>query len=73
MEHIELITLASIAFFASIGHCIGMCGGIVLAYSASLPTRNSFASQDSKNPTPMLKTQKENTHSIFYNIISSLG
>ncbi|TLD89800.1 MULTISPECIES: sulfite exporter TauE/SafE family protein [Helicobacter] len=44
MEHIEIATLASIAFFAALGHCIGMCGGIVLAYSASLPK----ASQDSK-------------------------
>ena len=37
MEHIEIATLASIAFFAALGHCVGMCGGIVLAYSASLP------------------------------------
>lgn len=72
MEHIELITLASIAFFASIGHCIGMCGGIVLAYSASLPAHNPFTPQNSNTLTPMLKTQKGNTHSIFYHIISSL-
>ncbi|WP_343353353.1 sulfite exporter TauE/SafE family protein [Helicobacter mastomyrinus] len=34
MEHIEILTLISIAFFASLGHCVGMCGGIVLAFSA---------------------------------------
>ncbi len=33
MEHIEFATLIGIAFFASLGHCVGMCGGIVLALS----------------------------------------
>lgn len=34
MEHIEIATLLSIAFFASLGHCVGMCGGIVIAYTS---------------------------------------
>ena len=34
METLDLVTLMSIAFLGSFGHCIGMCGGIVLAYSA---------------------------------------
>jgi sulfite exporter TauE/SafE len=33
METINLITIISIAFLGSFGHCIGMCGGIVVAYS----------------------------------------
>ncbi|MBA1432525.1 MAG: sulfite exporter TauE/SafE family protein [Epsilonproteobacteria bacterium] len=33
MDTINLLTIVSIAFFGSFGHCIGMCGGIVLAYS----------------------------------------
>ena len=33
METINIITIISIAFLGSFGHCIGMCGGIVLAYS----------------------------------------
>ena len=33
METINLLTIISIAFLGSFGHCIGMCGGIVLAYS----------------------------------------
>lgn len=33
MDSISLITIISIAFLGSFGHCIGMCGGIVLAYS----------------------------------------
>ncbi|MCX2717624.1 sulfite exporter TauE/SafE family protein [Helicobacter sp. MIT 21-1697] len=48
MEHIEIISLLSIAFFASFGHCIGMCGGIVLAYSALyVPTQDSQATTTS--------------------------
>ncbi len=35
MESIDLWTIASIAFLGSFGHCIGMCGGIVIAYSSA--------------------------------------
>jgi len=34
MDTINLLTIISIAFLGSFGHCIGMCGGIVLAYSS---------------------------------------
>jgi len=34
METVNLITIISIAFLGSFGHCIGMCGGIVVAYSS---------------------------------------
>ncbi len=33
METVNLLTIISIAFLGSFGHCIGMCGGIVVAYS----------------------------------------
>lgn len=33
METVNLLTIISIAFLGSFGHCIGMCGGIVMAYS----------------------------------------
>ncbi len=33
MDTVNLLTIISIAFLGSFGHCIGMCGGIVLAYS----------------------------------------
>ena len=35
METIDLLTIISIAFVGSFGHCIGMCGGIVIAYSST--------------------------------------
>ncbi|MDE5602700.1 MAG: sulfite exporter TauE/SafE family protein [Helicobacter sp.] len=36
MEGWELISLFIVALMGSFGHCIGMCGGIVLAYCSSL-------------------------------------
>ena len=33
METVNIFTIISIAFLGSFGHCIGMCGGIVMAYS----------------------------------------
>jgi len=33
MDSVNLLTIITIAFLGSFGHCIGMCGGIVLAYS----------------------------------------
>ncbi len=35
MDSIDLFTIVSIAFLGSFGHCIGMCGGIVIAYSST--------------------------------------
>lgn len=35
MESINLLSIATIAFLGSFGHCIGMCGGIVIAYSSA--------------------------------------
>ena len=35
MQNIDLILIISTAFLGSFGHCIGMCGGIVVAYSSS--------------------------------------
>ncbi len=33
METVNILTIISIAFLGSFGHCVGMCGGIVVAYS----------------------------------------
>jgi len=35
MDSIDLVSLITIAFLASVGHCVGMCGGIVIAYSSA--------------------------------------
>jgi hypothetical protein len=46
MENIDIIIILSTAFLGSIGHCIGMCGGIVVAYSSSkIDQKSSYAQQ----------------------------
>ncbi len=35
MENFSIIAIAAAAFFGSLGHCVGMCGGFVLAYSST--------------------------------------
>ena len=35
MELIDLVTIFIVALLGSVGHCIGMCGGFVLAYSSA--------------------------------------
>ncbi len=35
MDSVNLFSIISIAFLGSFGHCIGMCGGIVIAYSST--------------------------------------
>jgi sulfite exporter TauE/SafE len=35
VDTINLFTIISIALVGSLGHCVGMCGGIVIAYSST--------------------------------------
>lgn len=35
METINILSIITIALLGSLGHCIGMCGGIVMAYSST--------------------------------------
>jgi sulfite exporter TauE/SafE len=46
MNNIDLVIILSTAFLGSVGHCIGMCGGIVVAYSSSkIDQRSSWRQQ----------------------------
>jgi sulfite exporter TauE/SafE len=46
MNNIDLIIILSTAFLGSVGHCIGMCGGNVVAYSSSkIDQKDSWAKQ----------------------------
>ncbi|TLD86576.1 sulfite exporter TauE/SafE family protein [Helicobacter sp. MIT 05-5294] len=40
MGHLDFISLFGIALVGGFGHCIGMCGGIVLAFSGKLVDQN---------------------------------
>jgi len=46
MGNIDLIIILTTAFLGSVGHCIGMCGGIVVAYSSSkIDQKSSYLQQ----------------------------
>lgn len=47
MENISILTIITIAFLGSFGHCIGMCGGIVIAYSSTKINTNWSKSKQS--------------------------
>jgi len=36
------LIIAPMAFMLSFGHCLGMCGGFVVAYSAKLSKKSKF-------------------------------
>jgi len=35
MDNVSIFSIVTVAFLGSFGHCLGMCGGIVIAYSSS--------------------------------------
>ena len=41
MESINLFAIISVALLGSLGHCIGMCGGFIVAYSSAKIDPNS--------------------------------
>jgi sulfite exporter TauE/SafE len=46
MGNIDLIIILTTAFLGSVGHCIGMCGGIVVAYSSTkIDQKSSYIQQ----------------------------
>lgn len=46
MENIDLVIILVTAFLGSVGHCIGMCGGIVIAYSSrKIDSKTSWVQQ----------------------------
>ena len=46
MGNIDLIIILTTAFLGSVGHCIGMCGGIVVAYTSNkIDQKSSYVQQ----------------------------
>jgi len=35
MDNVSILSIITVAFLGSFGHCLGMCGGIVIAYSST--------------------------------------
>ena len=72
METVNILTIISIAFLGSFGHCIGMCGGIVLAYSTiKIEPKSSKVSKTSAHL--LYSFGRVFTYSILGAIFGALG
>ena len=72
METVNILTIMSIAFLGSFGHCIGMCGGIVLAYSTiKIEPQSSKVSQSGAHL--LYSSGRVLTYSILGAIFGALG
>ncbi|MBW6487993.1 sulfite exporter TauE/SafE family protein [Sulfurimonas sp.] len=72
MESVNIITIITIAFLGSFGHCIGMCGGIVLAYSTiKIEPKSSKVSQSTAHL--LYSLGRVFTYSILGAIFGALG
>lgn len=72
METVNILSIISIAFIGSFGHCIGMCGGIVLAYSTiKIKPESSKVSQGSAHI--LYSMGRVFTYSVLGAIFGALG
>lgn len=72
METVNIISIITIAFLGSFGHCIGMCGGIVLAYSSiKIEPKSSKVSQTIAHL--LYSFGRVSTYSILGAIFGALG
>jgi len=72
MQTVNLLTIITIAFLGSFGHCIGMCGGIVLAYTGS-KIDNSFSKTKQILSHLAYSTGRVTTYTIMGIIFGYLG
>ncbi|MDD5372619.1 MAG: sulfite exporter TauE/SafE family protein [Sulfurimonas sp.] len=72
METVNIISIITIAFLGSFGHCIGMCGGIVLAYSTiKIEPKSSKVSQTVAHL--LYSFGRVTTYSILGAVFGALG
>ncbi len=72
METVNILSIISIAFLGSFGHCIGMCGGIVLAYSTiKIDPESSKVSQSTAHL--LYSLGRVFTYSVLGAIFGALG
>ena len=67
MEAVSIISIITIAFLGSFGHCIGMCGGIIIAYSSTKIDEN-----DSKAKQAMLHLFYASGRILTYTILGAM-
>jgi len=72
MGNVDLVIILTTAFLGSVGHCIGMCGGIVVAYSSSkLDSKVSYFRQTASHLA--YNFGRVSTYTIFGAIFGLMG
>lgn len=72
MENIDFIIILTTAFLGSVGHCIGMCGGIVVAYTSSkIDPKSSYIQQTTSHLS--YNIGRVVTYAILGAIFGSIG
>ncbi len=72
METIDIISIVTIAFLGSFGHCVGMCGGIVIAYS-STKIRDNFSKTKESVAHILYSFGRVTTYVLLGAIFGTLG
>ncbi len=72
METISLLSIVIIAFLGSFGHCVGMCGGIVVAYSTT-KIKDNYTKQRESLSHLLYSFGRISTYVVLGAIFGSLG
>lgn len=72
MENLGLFAIATTAFFGSLGHCIGMCGGFVLAYS-STKVKSEWSKTDKTISHTLYNLGRTISYAVIGGIVGALG
>lgn len=72
MHDFSIIAIAAAAFFGSLGHCIGMCGGFVLAYSSTKVGAN-FSHKDKLISHALYNIGRTISYTIIGGIVGFIG
>ena len=72
METVDIISIITISFLGSFGHCIGMCGGIVIAYS-STKVQNHWGKTQQSFAHLMYSFGRITTYAVLGAIFGTIG
>lgn len=72
MESLSFASIILIAFLGSFGHCVGMCGGVVIAYS-STKIGTTWSKQKQMFSHLLYSFGRITTYMIFGAIVGTLG
>ena len=72
METVDILSIITIAFLGSFGHCIGMCGGIVIAYS-STKVQQKWNKLEQSSAHFLYSLGRVVTYSILGAVFGSIG